>query len=144
MHDRFPLPDPEFEPLAPFWKGAQEKKLLLPYNPETQEFEWYPKGEPSQYEWREVSGKGTLFSWVVVRHAFLPQYKSALPFIPALVALQEAPQIRLATRLSGISEPQQLKGNEMVEVVFEELFYEGVEDENQNPFKILAPFFKLV
>ncbi len=144
MHDRFPLPDPDFEPLAPFWEGAQNDKLLFPFNTETEKFEWYPKGEPASYEWREVSGRGRLFSWVVVHHAFLPQYESALPFITALVSIEEDPAIRLATRLADIdpNKPDQLQPDMNLKVSYRVLKYAGVNDKDGEPLEIKAPFFR--
>ncbi len=142
MHKLFPLPDPEFEPLKPFWEGAANHKLMLPFIRATQQIEWYPTGELSQYEWKQVSGAGSLFSWVIVNHAFLPQYKSALPFITGLVSIAENPGVRLATRIANVNDPAELKGDMKMKVVFEKLSYEGVLDSNGNPAEIIAPFFE--
>jgi uncharacterized OB-fold protein len=44
-----------------------------------------------------MSGRGTLFTWAVVRRAFLPAFEDRVPFVSALVALDEDPGIRLCT-----------------------------------------------
>src|SRR5205823_2787515 len=51
------------------------------------------------FAWTRMSGRGRLFSWVVVRRAFLPAFARKVPFVAALVALDEEPAVRLATNL---------------------------------------------
>lgn len=100
----FPLPDVSWEPTAEFWAGSARGELRIPRCDSCGRLRWYPeeqcrhcKGEP--FTWETMSGKGTLFSWVVVTHPFLPQFADLTPFVPALVALEEDPSVRLPTRM---------------------------------------------
>ena len=100
----FPLPDITWELTAPFWAGAERGELMIPYCDTCGHARWYPKdvcricdGEP--FTWRVTSGRGTLFSWVVVTHAFLPQFADLTPFVPALVVLEEDASVRIPTRM---------------------------------------------
>ena len=60
---------------------------------------WYPQDAcptcGGALTWTAVSGRGTLFTWAVVRRAFLPAFADLVPFVTALVALDEDPAVRL-------------------------------------------------
>lgn len=81
-----------------------------------------------------MSGRGTLFSWVVVTHAFLPQFADMVPFVPALVALDDDPAVRLATRIVD-SDPDALDFEMPVTVTFRPISFTGVDGE------VTAPLF---
>lgn len=104
MRSSFPLPDTDWEPTREFWAGAARGELRIPRCDACGRLCWYPreqcrycKGEA--FTWETMSGRGTLFSWVVVTHAFLPQFSELVPFVPALVALDEDPAVRIATQM---------------------------------------------
>ncbi len=52
-------------------------------------------------EWAEMSGRGTLWAWVVYHHAFHPDFADKLPYPVALVRLDEGPQ--MIAGVSGIA-----------------------------------------
>jgi uncharacterized OB-fold protein len=82
-----------------------------------------------------MSGRATLFTWVVLQHAFLPQFRGSLPFVAALVALDEDPGVRIATRI--VDCPAELLEIDMaVEVVFRPLEFAGIAR------RVTAPFFR--
>ena len=104
MRPDFPLPDTTWEPTAEFWAGAARGELRIPRCERCGRACWYPRErcrfcEGTEFRWETMSGQGTLFSWVVVTHAFLPQFADLVPFVPALVALDEDPAVRVATRI---------------------------------------------
>jgi hypothetical protein len=72
-----------------------------------------------------MSGQGTLFSWVVVTHAFLPQFADLVPFVPALVALEEDPAVRVATRIVD-ADPDDLTFEMPLHVTFRPISFAGV------------------
>jgi uncharacterized OB-fold protein len=83
--------------------------------------------------WVDLSGRGTLFSWVVVHQQFLPQYDP--PYVTALVAVDEDPTVRLATRLAEVDPADPgLAVDQSVEVVFAPLSFPSVEGEVTAPF----------
>ncbi len=133
----FPLPDTEGAPTAPLWAAAADHRLSLPRCDDCGRLVWYPAeacrrcGGPSQ-SWVDLSGRGTLFSWVVVHQQFLPQYDP--PYVTALVAVDEDPAVRLATRLLEVDPADPgLTVDQAVEVVFAPLTFPSVEGEVTAP-----------
>lgn len=53
-------------------------------------------------EWHEAAGTGTLYSWTVVTHQVHPAYPT--PYTVAVVALDDAPDVRLIGHLAGTPE----------------------------------------
>ncbi len=50
-----------------------------------------------------VSGRGTIFSFIVVRHPCSPGYLDDLPYLVGLIELEEQAGLRLPARLVGIA-----------------------------------------
>lgn len=65
-----------------------------------------------------VSGRGTVWSWTVVHQPFADWLK--IPYVCAVVAIDEDPTVHLTTRLVGL-EPSDVAFDMPVEVVFEPL-----------------------
>jgi uncharacterized OB-fold protein len=53
-------------------------------------------GSP-EWSWERSTGNGTLFSWTVTHQALHPAFAGEIPFIAAVVELEEG--VRMATRL---------------------------------------------
>jgi uncharacterized OB-fold protein len=70
----------------------------------------------------------------VVTHPFLPEFATLVPFVPALVALEDDPAVRLVTRLVEC-EPDQLTFDLPLHVVFRPLTFAGIDGE------VVAPLF---
>jgi hypothetical protein len=139
VHPDFPLPDVEWEPTREFWAGAARGALLIPRCAACARYVWYPQ-VPCRYcggahlTWTEVSGRGRLFSWSVVRYAWIPQVADRLAFVSGLVALEEDPSVRLVTCVVDCT-PNALRCDMPVRVVFRPLRYAGIER------TVLAPMF---
>src|SRR5262245_2241462 len=139
MHPDFPLPDVHWQPTREFWAAAGRRALSIPRCAACARWVWYP-ATPCRFcgggtlEWSEVSGRGRLFSWSVVRHAWIPQVADRLPFVTGLIALEEDPAVRLVTCVVDCV-PEALRCDMPVRVVFRSLRYPGVERE------VLAPMF---
>ena len=71
---------------------------------------------------------------MVVHRPFLAQYADDVPFVPALVALEEAPEVRVPTRIVDV-EPEHLVFDMPLQVVYRPLRFRGVDGE------VTAPFF---
>ncbi|MEX2445759.1 MAG: Zn-ribbon domain-containing OB-fold protein [Dehalococcoidia bacterium] len=70
-------------------------------------------------EWEQLSGRGTLGTWIVVEQVTgNPAWSEDVPFIVALVNLEEGP--RLTTNIVGI-EPDQLAYGMPLEIVFDDV-----------------------
>jgi hypothetical protein len=84
-----------------------------------------PHCQSTQREWRAVSGKGTIWSFVVAHPPLLPAYAPFAPFPVITVTLDEDPVLRvvgnlLATADGAINEidSESIVIGEPVEVVF--------------------------
>src|SRR5262249_36859498 len=141
MHRDFPLPDIDWEPTREYWAGAARGALMVTRCDACGRFVWYPQPPcrscgGQHLTWTAVSGRGTLFSWSVLHYAWIPQFREQLPFVTGLVALQEAPAVRLVTYIVD-ARADALRCDLPVEVVFRALRYPGVERE------IIVPMFRL-
>ncbi len=78
----------------PFWEATRQKKVMLQYDRKAGRYQFYPRatsiftGRTGELEWREVSGKGQVFSFSVVRRA-RPPFEGHEPFVLVLVTLDE-------------------------------------------------------
>jgi uncharacterized OB-fold protein len=140
MRTDFPLPDVAWEPTQPFWAAAARGALMIPRCTSCGRLVWYPETPcrhcgGAELRWAEVSGRGRLFSWSVVRHAWIPHVADRLPFITALVALEEDPAVRMVTYIVDC-DPDTLRCDMPVRVVFRPLRFAGV------PGEVVAPLFR--
>ena len=136
----FPLPDVD-EPLTGgFWQAAARGELAVPRCSGCGLHCWYPRPrcpgcDGADLPWTALSGAATLFSWAVVHHPFLPAYRDDLPFVAGLVTPDDAPGVRIATRIVG-ADPADLRVGQPVEVVFGALRHPDLGAE------VRAPFFR--
>ena len=128
----FPLPDLTDERTAEYFAGAARGELMLPRCAACHRLVWYPEEEcPScggrTFTWTSVSGRGRVFTWAVVRRAFLPAFEEMVPFVTALVALDDDPRIRIVSYVVDC-EPDGLAADLPVEAVFRPLQFPTVPD----------------
>jgi uncharacterized OB-fold protein len=79
------LPDNET-----FWKAAGEGRLLVKYCNACSQYHWFPRTLcpfcfSERTEWKEASGRGTVYTFSVTRRA------GPIPFAIAYVTLEEGP-----------------------------------------------------
>ena len=114
-----PVPDPY---TRPFWDGTRRHQLLLQRCRNCAKFRWTPQYLcphclSEAYEWEGTSGKGRLYSYTIIHRPPDPEVFSELPFILAVVKLDEGPY--MLTNIMG-SAPEDLKVEMPVEVQFED------------------------
>ena len=136
----FPLPDPDFEPTRPFFAAAARGELRIPRCRRCDRFQWYPPERcracgSSELEWVQTSGRGTLFSFAVVRKPLLRELAPLVPFATGLVALAEDPAVRLVTRFVDC-DLERLRPDLPVRAVFLPLGHPRVP-----AWSIVVPFF---
>jgi uncharacterized OB-fold protein len=129
QRDTFPLPDVD-EPLtAPFFAGAARDELVLPRCSPCDRYVWYPEPQcpacGGPLDWVEVRGTGTLFSWAVVRRPFLPAFAEQVPFVSALVALDDDPAVRIVSYVVAAA-PEDLVPGMPLTVAFRDLSFPTV------------------
>ena len=90
------------DPLCgPFWQAAQQQRLVMCWCEPCGCAVWYPQadcpacGLPTG--WRQLSGRARLHSWTEVALPINPAFSE--PYIVALAVPEEAPAVRLVTRL---------------------------------------------
>lgn len=99
-----PLPQPWIL-LKPFWEATRQGKLLIQYDPVVKKYQFYPR-PVSVYtgrrnlEWREVSGKGSLFSFTET-HVAPPGFEDLAPYMIGVVELDEG--VRMMVPLQNIT-----------------------------------------
>ena len=100
---RFDLPTPDLE-TQPFWDATKEERLLIKHCNACGEYHFYPrpfcpKCWSDDVEWFEASGRATLYTWSVVHRNDLPPFPSWIPYVAAVVTLEEGP--RMMTNVVG-------------------------------------------
>ena len=56
-------------------------------------------------EWRELNGRGAIWSWVGVAHPAHPALREFGPYVVALIELDDLPQIKLMAQSSTPTPP---------------------------------------
>jgi uncharacterized OB-fold protein len=109
----------------PFWDGCRRRVLLVQRCTRCTAFRHPPSPVCWQCrsfdrEWVASAGRGTLFSYAVVHRAFLPSLADRVPYTVAVVALDDAPGVRLVSNVVGAA-PETLAIGLPLEVVFEDV-----------------------
>ncbi len=96
-----PIPDAESQP---FWEGCKAGELRMQRCGACQRFRFYPRPmcphcHSTEREWVAMSGRGTLYSWVVAHPPVLPAFRERAPYNVILVELAEDPALRLVGNL---------------------------------------------
>jgi uncharacterized protein len=117
-----PLPRP-YQDTAAYWAAAKDHKFIIQYCTECNEYQFYPRGVcshclSSALEWRDASGKGEVYSFSVNHRAPHPGFADKIPFVLAIVELEEGP--RMMTNIVGC-DPESVKIGMPVTVVFEDV-----------------------
>jgi hypothetical protein len=134
-----PLPDLDWEVVAPFWEAAARRKLVFPRCQGCGRLVWYPAEVCARCEtpgprWTAVSGRGRLFSWAVVERALYAPFRSRAPYVTGLVEIEEDPAVRFVTTLVDVA-PSALEMGMPLVVTWGELHFEG------DARRVPAPFF---
>ncbi len=107
---------------GPYFEAAREGRLSLQKCPRDGFF-FYPRAAcphclGEDWSWQDVSGRGTVYSYTVERVGLDPAQRSRVPFVVAIVELDEGP--RLTTNIVGCA-PEDVSIGQLVEVTFEDL-----------------------
>jgi uncharacterized OB-fold protein len=118
---RKPLPIPSSNS-APFWEGCRNHELLMQRCDRCGNFTFPPSGHCTQclastLTWTKTSGRGKIYSYVVYHRAYHPGFEQEIPYVVALVELDEGP--RLITNIVGC-DVRSVCCDTPVEVIFED------------------------
>lgn len=89
----FPTPVPGTDDVE-FWEGCRRGELLIQKCSECGKLRHYPRPacprcSCEEYSWHKVSGKATLYSFIIVHHPTLPVFKEKVPYPVILVELED-------------------------------------------------------
>jgi uncharacterized protein len=130
VETEFILPDLEGEDTAEFWAGCARGELLVQACARCGRWRFPPRPmcphcRSIEHTWEQVSGKGTIWSFVVPHPPLLPAYAPLAPYNVIVVALDEDPAIRLVGNLVedaagpiNAIDPATIRIGEPVRVVF--------------------------
>ena len=129
-----PLPRP-YQDTETYWAAARDHRFVIQHCKSCGKHQFYPRGVcshclSSDLEWHEASGKGTVYSFSVHHRAPHPGFADEIPFVLAIVELEEGP--RMMTNIVECN-PDSVKIGMAVEVTFEDVTEE-----------VTLPKFKLV
>ena len=107
----------------PYWKAAREGKLLIQQCEKCGRHIFYPRLAcpfcfSDHVKWVEVTGKGTVYSFSVVENNAPSAFIGDMPFVIAIVRLEEG--VQLMTNIVGC-DPKEVRCEMPIEVVFEKL-----------------------
>ncbi|PLC53980.1 hypothetical protein CR155_11175 [Pollutimonas nitritireducens] len=107
---------------APYWDGAKRRQLLIRRCKDCNTLHFMPRYIcptcwSDSLEWVEASGAGSVYSYTIIRRAPLPAFVSLVPYVVALIELEEG--VRMLTNIVGDNALSVRIGDE-VRVTFEE------------------------
>ncbi len=81
-----------------YWESAKNNKLVIQYSKNSDEYFLYSKQlinniDDSEIEWKEVSGKGTIYSYSIIHVPAEPSFKEDTPYVVASIQLKEGARI---------------------------------------------------
>jgi uncharacterized OB-fold protein len=119
-----PVPSPA--PLARFfWEAIAQRRLEILRCDNCGHFVHYPRPICEECLSESltpapVSGRGTIYAWTSVEQAFHPYFADKLPYLVAVVELDEQPGLRLTSNLVEVDEAA-VRCGMAVEVAFTEV-----------------------
>jgi uncharacterized OB-fold protein len=124
-----PRPNIDYDS-KPFWDGLKNNRFLLLRCKNCNEWYWPaafcrhcdPAPFLSGMDWQDASGKGTIFAFNIHHIAFDPSFTDELPYVYAMIELDEGPMF--GTNVVGCK-PEEVSIGKRVEIIFEEHAEEG-------------------
>jgi uncharacterized OB-fold protein len=109
----------------PFWTGAREGRLMIQRCHQCGLYLHLPRPvcrrcRSFDVGFEPVSGRGTVYSYTETHKAFHPFFVDRVPYIVAVIELEEQPALRLVSNLVRVAEPD-VRFDMAVAVAFEEL-----------------------
>ncbi|HMN80885.1 MAG TPA: Zn-ribbon domain-containing OB-fold protein [Burkholderiaceae bacterium] len=97
MNPELPVPIVNADSL-PYWEGAKEKRLMIRRCRACSVTHFLPRHLcpacwSEDLEWIQSSGRGIVHSFTVIRRAPMEAYRKQVPYVVALVDLEEGPRM---------------------------------------------------
>jgi len=121
-------PGPRAETLLDdeFWQHCTQERLCFQVCDDCETWRHLPRMMCAQcgsakWAWQQSAGRGHLYSWTVTHQAMLPQFASEVPYVVAVVELDEG--VRMVSQLRGVETDELEIGIPL------ELYFERFEDD---------------
>ena len=93
---------------APFWEAAARHELSIPRCSQCGQFRMPPTpfcpGCQSQgIDWTTIQGHGVVYSFTLVTRSIIPGMEDTVPYVPAIIELPEAGDVRLISNIVDCS-----------------------------------------
>ena len=103
-----PAPEPT-DASRPFWDACSRHELRIQRCLDCGRLIHYPKihcphDGGDQFEWALMSGRGSVYSFVVIHRAFHEGFKQDVPYVIAVIELEEG--VRLMSNVIGMDPDQ--------------------------------------
>lgn len=103
-----PLPNPNELDSGEFWRGTKDHELRYQQCESCGTVVFYPRGHctgclDSKLTWKTASGKGTVYTFSIVRQSYHPFFRALVPYAVAWIDLDEGP--RLLANITGVDDP---------------------------------------
>ena len=112
-----PVPDADS---APYWAAAHDGRLVVQRCERCGAYQLYARDRclacRGPVAWVEASGRGTVYSFTVIRQNYSRPFRDWIPYVVALVDLEEGP--RLMTNIVGCA-PEDVHVGLAVHATFE-------------------------
>jgi uncharacterized OB-fold protein len=108
----------------PWWEAAAQHRLVVQTcsgcgNQRHPPGPTCPACRSFAHRWTPSSGRGSVYTYTVVRQAFMPALANAVPYVVAIVELEDA-AVRLFSNVVGI-DPEKVRIGMPVEVVWDDV-----------------------
>jgi uncharacterized protein len=82
----------------PFWQAARERRLAIMRCGTCDRHFFYPRElcpfcQSGAVEWVDATGRGRIYSFTIARRPAGPAFKADVPYVVALVELEEGPRL---------------------------------------------------
>lgn len=97
-HGAWQRPLPETDPVSErYWAAAAEGRLLIQRCAACGHRQHYPRAVCTACgatpEWEEASGRGTVYTYTIVRQYGMPPFDALVPYVVAMIDLVEGPRL---------------------------------------------------
>jgi uncharacterized OB-fold protein len=98
-----PLPQPDQETEV-FWEAAKQGKLMIQHCEACNRSQFYPRYFCTEcagdVQWIEASGRGTVYTYSIVRQNGTPPFDALVPYVLAMIDLPEG--VRMMGNVVGV------------------------------------------
>ena len=119
-----PLPNLDELDTSEFWAATAGQEFRYQVCQDCGTVVWHPRSHCTgcvggTLEWRTSAGLGTIYSYSIVRQSYHPFFRNQVPYVVALVDLDEGP--RFLTNVTDIGDPDKdVSIGQRVKIVWEQ------------------------